>query len=201
MDLKMLSVGLGITAGSAGIANSGYGLYQSFVVKPSQNAEYNRSLMAETPLIVETVEIRPVSDMAMSVEVTVKIFKTGDILVESGSRRQYIPFKLAENATALNSVIAAAVANEIQLIDGVEYEIKVLHYLESVKSLGDNKMQRVRTFSDGSVETSVIDIRSNQVLESNIMKKPLTDAEKKAIESSPYKKKIFVPRSPGKSEE
>ena len=84
------------------------------------------------------------------------------------------------------------VTNKIQLIDGVEYEVKVLRYQESVKSLGDNKMQRVRSYANGEVETSVIDIRSNQVLESSTMKRTLSDAELKAIESSPYKKKIFI---------
>jgi hypothetical protein len=39
MALKELSIGLGIMAGTAGIANSSYGLYQNMVVKPSQNVE------------------------------------------------------------------------------------------------------------------------------------------------------------------
>ena len=198
MALKELSIGLGIMAGSAGIANSSYGLYQNFVVKPSQNADYNRNLMTETPLVVETVEIQPVSDLAMRVEVTVKIFKTGDILVESGNRRQFIPFKISNNAVALDTLIPRALAAETQVIDGIEYEVKVLRYLETVKPLADNKLQRVRTYADGNVETSVIDMRSNQVLETNTAQKTLTDTELKAIDASPYKKKIFVPRQPAK---
>ncbi|MGD8999575.1 MAG: hypothetical protein PVF75_04100 [Granulosicoccaceae bacterium] len=193
MALKELSIGLGILAGSAGVTNSGYGLYQNFVVEPSRNAEYNMALMTETPLLVESVEIQPVSDLAMRVEVTVKIFKTGDILVESGNRRQYIPFRLASDAVAQNSLIRAAFAAETQLIDGVEYEVKILRYLETVKPLADNKMQRVRTYADGNVETSIIDMRSNKVLETNTVHKELTETERKAIEASPYKKKTFVP--------
>jgi len=198
MALKELSIGLGIMAGTAGIANSGYGLYQNLVVKPSRNVEYNLALMTETPLMVETVEIQPISDMAMRVEVTVKIFKTGDILVESGSRRQFIPFKLASNSVAMNAIIGTAFASETQLIDGVEYDIEVLRYIETVKPLPDNRIERMRTYQDGKVETSVIDIRSNQVLETTTMQKTLTDAERKAIEASPYKKKTFIPRTTGK---
>lgn len=198
MALKELSIGLGIMAGTAGIANSGYGLYQNLVVKPSRNVEYNLALMTETPLMVETVEIQPISDMAMRVEVTVKIFKTGDILVESGNRRQFIPFKLASNSVAMNAIIGTAFASETQLIDGVEYDIEVLRYIETVKPLPDNRIERMRTYQDGKVETSVIDIRSNQVLETTTMQKTLTDAERKAIEASPYKKKTFIPRTTGK---
>lgn len=181
-------------AGTAGIANSGYGLYQNLVVKPSQNVEYNRALMTETPLVVETVEIQPVSDMTMHVEVTVKVFKTGDILVESGSRRQYIPFKLSSEPVAINGLISTVLASETKFIDGVEYDVKVVRYLEAITPLAGNKIKRVRIYEDGSVDTSIIDIRSNQVLETNTIHKTLTDAERKALETSPYKKKIFVPR-------
>lgn len=196
MALREISIGLGILAGGAGVTNSGYALYQNFVVKPAQNAEYNMSLMTETPLVVESVEIQPVSDIAMKVEVTVKIFRTGDILVESGNRRQYIPFRLTGTEVAqnlLDALIPSANAAETQLIDGVEYEVQVLHYQETVKPLPDNRMQRVRSYADGNVETSTIDMRSNKVLESSTTHKSLDEAERKAIESSPYKKKIFVP--------
>jgi len=196
MDFRVLSIAMGIMAGTAGIANSGYGLYKNVVVKPAQNAEYNLSLMSEMPLVAETIEIQPVSDLALRVEVTVKVFKTGDILVESGSRRQYIPFKLSENTVAMNGLISAAFANEIVRNDGVVYEVKVQRYLEEAKSLADNKIQRVRTYEDGSVETSIIDIRSNKVLETTNTKTSLTDAQRKAITASPYKKKVFVPIQP-----
>lgn len=198
MVLKGLSISLGIMAGTAGIANSGFGLYQNLVVKPSQNVEYNLALMSETPLVVETVEIQPVSAIAMRVEVTVKVFKSGDILVESGSRRQYIPFKLASDSVAMNPLISSAFAGETKFVDGVEYDVEVLRYSEVVKPLTGNKVQRVRTYEDGNVDTSVIDIRSNQVLETNTVHKELTEPERKAIEASPYKKKIFVPRPSGK---
>ena len=83
------------------------------------------------------------------------------------------------------------------MIDGVEYEVKTLRYLETMKPLAENRMQRVRIYADGNVETSVIDIRSNQVLETNTVQKTLSEADIKAIEASPYKKKIFVPRQTG----
>lgn len=193
MALKELSIAMGILAGTAGVTNSGYGLYQNFVVKPSQNVEYNRALMTETPLVVESVEIQPVRDIAMRVEVTVKIFKSGDILVESGNRRQYIPFRLTRGEVASNGFISTALA-ATELVGGVEYNVKVLHYLESVTPLDGNKVQRVRLYDDGTRETSVIDIRSNKVLETKTDKKSLTDAERTAIAASPYKKKVFIPK-------
>ena len=193
MALKELSIAMGILAGTAGVTNSGYGLYQNFVVKPSQNVEYNRALMTETPLVVESVEIQPVRDIAMRVEVTVKIFKSGDILVESGNRRQYIPFSLTRGEVASNGFISTALA-ATELVGGVEYNVKVLHYLESVTPLDGNKVQRVRLYDDGTRETSVIDIRSNKVLETKTDKKSLTDTERTAIAASPYKKKVFIPK-------
>jgi hypothetical protein len=199
MALKEVSIVLGIMAGTAGIANSGYGLYNNFIVKPSKNAEYNRNLMMETPLVVETVEIQPVTDLAMRVEVTVKIFKTGDILVESGNRRQYIMFKLSNDTAVLDKFITTAVASETQQAQGVDYDLIEMRYLESVKLLPDNNMERVRTYADGSVETSIIDMRSNQVLKTTNSQKTLSDNQRKAIEASPYKKKIFVPKQSGKS--
>ena len=136
--------------------------------------------MTETPLVVESVEIQPVRDIAMRVEVTVKIFKSGDILVESGNRRQYIPFRLTRGEVASNGFISTALA-ATELVGGVEYNVKVLHYLESVTPLDGNKVQRVRLYDDGTRETSVIDIRSNKVLETKTDKKSLTDAERTAV--------------------
>lgn len=96
----------------------------------------------------------------------------------------------------MNGLISAAFANDIVRTDGVDYEVKVQRYLEEAKSLADKKMQRVRTYEDGSVETSIIDIRSNKVLETTNTKTSLTDAQREAIAASPYKKKVFVPIQP-----
>jgi hypothetical protein len=95
---------------------------------------------------------------------------------------------------AINGLISTVLANETKFIDGVEYDVEVVRYLEAITPLADNKIKRVRTYEDGSVDTSIIDIRSNQVLETSTIHKALTDAERKALETSPYKKKIFVPR-------
>lgn len=195
MALKELSITLGILAGSAGVTNGGYTLYQNFVAVPAENAEYNQSLLTQTPLLVESVEIQPVADIAMRVEVTVKIFKTGDILVESGSTRQFIPFSLAKQHAALGGLMKVAHAAETTLIDGVEYEVQVLRYTETTSMLSRDRMQRVRVFADGQVETSVINIRSNEVIETRTESKTLGEEERARIEASPYKKKIFSPKA------
>jgi hypothetical protein len=195
MALKELSITLGILAGSAGVTNGGYTLYQNFVAVPAENAEYNQTLLTQTPLLVESVEIQPVADIAMRVEVTVKIFKTGDILVESGSTRQFIPFSLARQHAAFNGLLNTAHAAETTLIDGVEYEVKVLKYTETTSLLSRDRMQRVRVFADGQVETSIINIRSNEVIETHTASRTLGEEERARIEASPYKKKIFMPKA------
>lgn len=192
MWLKNFSVAIGILAGTAGVTNSGLGIYRQLVVEPRRNEQYNRSIIKETPLLAETVEIEPDPGIAMRVEVTVKVFKTGDILVESGAKRRFIPFKLEAIAASLNPLAAVALAaEETTVIDGVEYEVEVLKYIETTKILPNNRLQRVRKFADGTVETAVIDMRSNNVLETKTEKSSLTDAEKQAIEKSVYKKRIF----------
>lgn len=194
MALKELSITLGILAGTAGVTNSGYGLYQNFIIKPAQNVEYNINLMNETPLFAEAVEIQPIKDIAMRVEVTVKVYKSGDILIESGNRRQFIPFKLTETRSALDFLVPSAYAGETQLIDGIEYELQILRYTETVTQLDKQKIQRVRTYINGEMETSIIDIRSNSVIDTRESKKTLSETERKAIEASPYKKKVYTPK-------
>ncbi|WP_126456572.1 hypothetical protein [Sulfuriflexus mobilis] len=193
MALKEISLTLGILAGSAGVTNGGYTLYKNFVTVPAENAEYNQALMTQTPLLVESIEIQPVAEIAMRVEVTVKIFKTGDILVESGSTRQFIPFSLGKQHAALGGLIGTAHAGEVTLIDGVSYEMTVLKYTEATSMVSKDRMQRIRVFADGQVETSIINIRSSEVVETQTQSRTLSDEERSRIEASPYKKKIFTP--------
>ncbi len=194
VSLKSVSIALGILAGSAGLTNSGYNLYRNFVVAPNKNAEYNRTLIDQEPLIVEMVEIHPDPEMSMRVEVTVKIFRTGDILVESGTRREIIPFRLHNRTAMLDSIPPVAWAADTTTIDGVEYEIDTIRFIESTATEGNNIQKRVRKFADGTVETSIIDIRSNTVLKTNIEKVSLTEKELQAIERSPYKKHVYIPK-------
>ena len=77
MGLKAYSIALGILAGTAGITNSGIGIYQKMVVTPGKNEAYNRAILEQTPLLVEIVEIRPDPTMATRTEVTIKVFLTG----------------------------------------------------------------------------------------------------------------------------
>ena len=191
ISLKTVSITLGILAGSAGLTNSGYNLYNNFIVEPNLNVEYNRSLIAQEPLVVEMVEIHPDPKIAMTVEVTIKIFSSGDILVESGSKREIIPFRLYNRVAMLDRLMPVAWAGEKTTIDGVEYEVETLRFIESITSEGSDRQKRVRKFSDGTVETSIIDIRSNTVLETGTEKVTFSDSEIQAIGKSPYKKKIF----------
>ena len=191
MALKELSLTLGVLAGTAGVTNGGYNLYHNFVTVPDINVEFNTSLMNEIPLLVETVELEPVSNMAMRVEVTVKVYKNGTILVESGSHRQYIPFQLTGHKVALSGFFPAVFAGEKIIIDGVSYDLEVLKYIESAASVNKDRIKRVRIFANGDIETSLIDIRSNQVVETETSNRALTDEERVKIDTSSYKKKVF----------
>lgn len=193
MALKELSLTLGVLAGTAGVTNGGYALYNNFVVEPDVNQEYNLAFMNETPLVSETVELQPDVGLAMRVEVTVKIYKNGTILVESGTRRQFIPFTLTGDILALNGFFPAAYAGENIVVDGVSFDVEELKYTETVSPTANDRVTRVRIFADGTVESSVIDIRSNQVIDLKTMTRPLTDEERASIRSSAYKKKIYTP--------
>ena len=195
LSLKTVSITLGILAGSAGLTNSGFNLYKNFIAEPNRNVEYNQTLFEQEPLIIEIVEIHPDPKMAMTVEVTVKIYGTGDILVESGSKREIIPFRLHDRRTAmLDTLMPIAWAGETATIDGVEYEVETVRFIETITNEGNNRQRRVRRFADGTVETSLIDIRNNTVLETNSEKVTLSEDELKTIEKSPYKKKIYKQR-------
>ena len=155
------------------------------------NAEYNRSLLNQVPLIVEMVEIQPDPGMAMRVEVTLKVFKTGDILVESGNRREFIPFRLYNQRAMLDIILPSAYAADTTTIDGVEYEVENIGLIESTSEVEPGRLKRVRKYADGTVETSLIDMRTNKVLETHTEKVILSEKERQEIERSPYKKKIF----------
>lgn len=194
MGLKAFSIALGILAGTAGVTNSGIGIYQKIVVTPGRNEAYNRAILEQTPILVETVEIRPDPTMVTRTEVTIKVFPNGDILVESGVRRRFIPLRLDTAPVNYSSLLGLAFAGEPDetVVDGVTYRVETVRYVESTELIGDNQMRRIRTFSDGTVETSVIDMRSNMVKETHTEKVKLTDAKRLEIEKSPYKKTIFI---------
>jgi hypothetical protein len=194
MGLKAYSIALGILAGTAGVTNSGIGIYQKMVVMPGKNEAYNRAILEQTPLLVETVEIRPDPTMATRTEVTIKVFPNGDILVESGARRRFIPLKLDTAPVDYSFLLGLAFAGETDetVIDGVTYRVETVRYVESTELTGDDQMRRIRKFSDGTIEISVIDMRSNMVKETETKKVELTDAERLEIEKSPYKKRIFI---------
>ena len=191
VSMKGFSIALGILAGTAGMTNSGYNLYKNFVVAPNLNAERNRSLLNQIPLIVEMVEIQPDPGMAMRVEVTLKVFKNGDILVESGNRREFIPFRLHNQRAMLDIILPSAYAAETTMIDGVEYEVENIRFVESTTEVEGGRLKRVRKYADGTVETSLIDMRSNKVTETHTEKALLSEKERQEIERSPYKKKVF----------
>ena len=191
MNIKTISIAIGILAGTAGFTNSGYNLYKNFVIQPGINAEYNKSLLTMEPLVIEMVEIQPDPGMAMNVEVTVKIFKTGDILVESGSKREIIPFRMHTRTAMLDSPVSTAWAGETVTLDGKEYDVEVVKFIENLSNEGNNRQKRVRIFENGTRETSKIDIRSNTVIETISETIDLTETDKQAILKSPYKKKIY----------
>jgi len=194
MSLKAFSIALGILAGTAGVTNSGIGIYQKMVVTPGRNEAHNRAILDQTPLLVETVEIRPDPTMATRTEVTIKVFPSGDILVESGARRRFIPLKLDTAPVSYSSLLGLVYASEPTetVLDGVTYRVETVRYIESTELIGGDQMRRIRRFSDGTIETSMIDMRSNMIKETRTEKSKLTDAERLEIEKSPYKKTIFI---------
>ena len=118
----------------------------------------------------------------------------GDILVESGARRRFLPLRLDTAPINYSSFLGLAFAGEPNetVIDGITYKVEILRYIEKTELIGDDQMRRIRKFSDGTIETSVIDMRSNMIKETRTEKVKLTDVERLDIEKSPYKKTIFI---------
>ena len=114
--------------------------------------------------------------------------------MESGARRRFLPLRLDTAPIDYSSLLGLAFAGESNetVVDGVTYRIETVRYIESTELIGDKRMRRTRKFSDGTIETSVIDMRSNIVEETHTEKVNLTDAERLEIEKSPYKKTIFI---------
>ena len=112
--------------------------------------------------------------------------------MESGSRGQYIPFTLTADTLALNGFFPKAYAGDNILVDGISYDVEEVKYTEKLTPTSKDLVTRVRIFADGTVESSVINIRCNQVVELKTETRTLTDEEITSIRTSPYKKKIFT---------
>ena len=190
--LKKISIIVGILVGTLAVANGIADLVQRLVIVPDKNQEMHIALFSETPIFSETIEIQPDSKVAIRMDINIKVYRTGDIVIESGDTLKFLPFDMLAQNESKSSFMSAMAAEVTQRkIDGKTYDIKELRFIESKKILPDGNLEQVRIYEDGTVETKVINIRSNKILETKNTTRQLSETERAEVAKSRFKKKVY----------
>jgi hypothetical protein len=184
---------IGVVTGILAVLHSSYDLYDKFTLK-NHVEKTNIDLIGQKPVLAKTIVIEPQSKMRMRVDVSFKIFKTGDIIIESGNTRKFLPFALDYRSASADWPVRSAFAQEMapRTIDGTKYKVRTVKYIETTTKLNANTIEEKRTFEDGTVEIKQIDIRSNEILKKTSDTVKLTPREKARIRKSQFTKEVFV---------
>jgi|APSaa5957512622_1039677.scaffolds.fasta_scaffold55236_3 hypothetical protein len=190
--LKKISIIVGILVGTLAIGNGVVDLIERLVVIPDKNETMHLALVTQSPIFSETVEIQPDPKLALRMDINVKIYKTGDIIIESGDTIKLLPFDLLSQYGSHSSFMSAMAAELSQrTINGKTYDIIELRFVETRKILPDGNLEQERIYEDGTVETKIIDIRSNKILETKTTTNQLSESEVATIQESRFKKKVY----------
>ncbi len=187
---------IGIVTGVLAVLHSSYDFYEKVTIK-NHVEKTNTDLIGQEPVIAKTIVIEPQSKVKMRVDVSFKIFKTGDIIIESGSTRKFLPFALDYKSASADWLVRSAFAQDsAQTISGTKYRVKTVKYTETTKKLNANTIEEKRTYEDGTVEIKQIDVRSNDILRTTTYTVKLTPREKAVIRKSQFTKDVFVEVAP-----
>ena len=190
--LKKISIVIGILVGTLAIGNGVVDLIERLVVIPDKNETMHLALITQSPIFSETVEIQPDPKLALRMDINVKIYKTGDIIIESGDTIKLLPFDLLSQHGSHSSFMSAMAAELSQrTINGKTYDIIELRFVEAKKILSNGNLEQERIYEDGTVETKIIDIRSNKILETKTTTNQLSESEVATIQESRFKKKVY----------
>lgn len=190
---------LGVTAGILAIL---YGSAE-LAEKIRMNNRVERSnvdLIGQMPVLSKTIIIEPRSNGQQRVNVSLKIFKNGDIIIESGAARKVLSLALDYQGASADWIAAPSLGQETtrRMLDGTRYKVKTVKFIEMTAMLDANTILEKKTYEDGTIEIKKIDARSNTVRERQSTIINLTDQQKTAIRRSPYDKEGFqeVPQAP-----
>ena len=190
--LKTISIGLGIIVSVTAILNSTYGFYETYK-RGEHTKERYLALINQTPLFAQDVVIEPNPTIKSHISVNFKLYKSGDIFVESGSKRELIDFPFADNDRGLGFLVSSAYAADqfFVVIDGTPYAVEKIKFIESKKLIEPNKIEETKTFENGAVETKLIDIKSNEILGLRTSEITLTPDKKREISERGFERITF----------
>jgi hypothetical protein len=191
--IKQITAVIGVVAGILAVLHSSNDLYEKFKFR-NHVENVNAELIGQKPVLAKTIVIEPQNKVKMRVDVSFKIFKTGDIIVESGMTRKFLPFALDYKSASVDWLVQSAFAQEaaLQTISGTKYKVNIIKYIETTTKLNANTIEEKKKFEDGTVEVKHIDLRSNEILQTTSNTVKLTPKEKAEIRKSQFTKEVFV---------
>lgn len=190
MKLKTLATVVGIIAGLLSAIYTCTNLYEKFRIQ-NKTGDTHVSLIGKMPLISQTIEVHPDSAMAVRVDVSYKIYDTGDIVVESGKTVKLLPFDLSFHQARTSLLVSEAYAQE-QKPNGARYSVKTIKYIESSRKLPDETVEETKTYGDGTQEIKLVDPRSGTILKSTQSRIKLSPQQLHTINQSKFNKLIYT---------
>jgi hypothetical protein len=183
---------LAILVSVTAILDSAYRFYETYK-RGEHTKERYLALINQTPLFAQDVVIEPHATINSQISVSFKLYKSGDIFVESGSKRELIDFPFADNDRGLGFLVSSAYGADewFVIVDGTKFAAENIKYIESQKLIDPNKIEETKTFENGAVETKVIDIKSNETLELKRSKITLTPDQQREISEKGFKRTTF----------
>jgi hypothetical protein len=190
--LTLLGILLGLIVTIFAIINGGYDLYAKFISDPKHKEELLLSLLDKDPIISRVVVIIPRDNEGARVEIEFKLFETGDIVIRSGKKRDYIAYERIFSNISFPFSVSLANAEMLteKEISGKNYNMETQKYIESSERVGEY-VEETKLFEDGTKETSKIEIKTNKIVETKKENVSLTDDEKEKISNSTYTKDVF----------
>jgi hypothetical protein len=193
MKLGIVATVVGIVAGLLSAVYTCTNLYEKLSVR-NKTGDTHIALTSKTPLIAQTIEVHPDSAMAVKVDVSYKIYETGDIIIESGKIVKLLPFDLTFQQALADSLISTAYAQDPNTA-GARYKVKIIKYIESSRKMPSNMIEETKTYGDGTQEVKLVDPRSGSVVESTQIKIQLSPQQMQQINHSSYNKMIYTQQS------
>lgn len=194
MKLGTVATVVGIVAGLLSAVYTCTNLYEKFRVR-NKTGDTHIALISKTPLIAQTIEVHPDSAMAVKVDVSYRIYETGDIIVESGRTVKLLPFDLTFQQALADSLISTAYAQE-QSTNSAQYRVKTIKYIETSRKLPNEMIEETKIYGDGTHEIKLIDPRSGSIVKNTQSKITLTPQLIQQINQSNFNKIIYTQQTP-----
>lgn len=193
MKLGTVATVVGIVAGLLSTVYTCTNLFEKLKVK-SKTGDTHIALTSKTPLIAQTIEVHPDAAMAVKVDVSYKIYETGDIVIESGKTVKLLPFDLTFQHALADILIPSVHAQEKSAV-AVQYRVKMIKYIESSRKLPDDMIEETKIYSDGMKEIKIVDPRIGSIVTKTQSTIKLSPQQVQQINKSGFNKVIYTQQS------